>query len=419
MRIPISLALLLSFSWVTLAANPREVVLTIGDSFIAKGSGGLRAQKSEAIQLAPIAGGLQILAKKSGSSRFFIGSKEWEIQVLTPAQRKTRDLLRKWTQARLGLSVRVEESQVKLRGKLLRAEDWLDLASLCRDCQYSAEISINPEIKSDVDGKLRLLLSQRGLPNPSLRWSPQGEWLISKSSKSQNLLNLSRRLGLNLNIDEEVIDPAPLVKTQIYVMEVRREKTRQWGLDWPESITTQVIPKLQSPLSSLSLSAHALEKTGEAKILASPALLCRSGQEAEFLAGGEFPIKVFSKTQSGVVWRKYGILVRVKPKADRFGKISMSLETEVSNIDGARVVDGIPGLLTNRVLSHFDLSGGQTIAISGLIRNDESESVKGLPGLSQIPILGNLFSSKEFRENRSELVILVKPETLNLSAGNL
>ncbi len=399
-------------------AQNLEVVLQIGETHILKGQGAPRAQKTNSLQLKPIRGGVEVLGVKAGSSEVRIGKKTWTLQILSKTQHQTMVALKKWTQARLGLKVKVEQAKVFLVGKLFRANDWLGLIKVCAGCDYTAELEVSEELESEISRELEKTFRRRGLAVPSLRWNPQGEWLVAKKTGSRNLKSLAAALGLEVSPQEEIVDVAPMIRTQIFVMEVRREKTRQWGIEWPESVSAQILPKFQNPMEQLMITAHALEKSGEARILASPALLCRSGQEAEFLAGGEFPIKVFNRHQSGVIWRKYGILVKVKPKADRFGKMSISLETEVSNIDGSRVVDGVPGLLTNRVLSHFDLSKSRTIAISGLIRNDESNSVKGIPGLSQIPILGALFSSREFRENKTELVILVKPETLNLSADS-
>jgi len=118
-----------------------------------------------------------------------------------------------------------------------------------------------------------------------------------------------------------------------------------------------------------------------------------------------------------VVWKKYGIIMKVKPRADFSGKMSISIETEVSSIDPSTVGEGVPALFTNKIQSHFDLNESRVIALSGLIKNEQSESSKGLPGLSRIPILGALFSSKDFRDNRTELVVFVRPEVL--SPGSL
>lgn len=127
------------------------------------------------------------------------------------------------------------------------------------------------------------------------------------------------------------------------------------------------------------------------------------------MAGGEFPIKTFNYLKQDVVWKRYGILLKVKPKADSSGRIALAVETEVSSIDPSRTVEGIPGLLTNRVASHFDLNRPRTVILSGLLKNEESYSSSGLLGLSSLPILGPLFGSREWKENRTELVIFVRP----------
>jgi pilus assembly protein CpaC len=92
--------------------------------------------------------------------------------------------------------------------------------------------------------------------------------------------------------------------------------------------------------------------------------------------------------------------------------MSIAIETEVSTLDKANAVDGVPGILTNRVSSHFDLTKPQTIALSGLLKNEDSKKVDGLPGLAQLPIIGPLFGSKEFADNRTELVIFVRPSIM-------
>jgi pilus assembly protein CpaC len=142
-------------------------------------------------------------------------------------------------------------------------------------------------------------------------------------------------------------------------------------------------------------------------------LLCRSGKEAEFMAGGEFPVKVSSFRSSEVVWKSYGIRLHVKPLADVSGRMSIAIETEVSELDESHKTDDqIPGLFTNKMQTHFDLTRSRTIALSGLIKSGQSRHSSGLPGLSSLPILGPLFSSQEFKDEQSELVIFVTPEVM-------
>ena len=151
---------------------------------------------------------------------------------------------------------------------------------------------------------------------------------------------------------------------------------------------------------------------GAGKVLASPNLLCRSGKEAEFFAGGEFPIKVKSFGSQDVIWKRYGVILKVKPRADAQGQMSIAIQTEVSTLDQSVAVDGVPGILANRIESHFDLRRPRTIALSGLFKHETGNSTSGLPGLARIPILGKLFGSEDWMDHKTELVIFVTPEVL-------
>jgi pilus assembly protein CpaC len=116
---------------------------------------------------------------------------------------------------------------------------------------------------------------------------------------------------------------------------------------------------------------------------------------------------------SDVLWKKYGVILDITPKADLQKAISTRLITEVSLIDEAHRVDGIPGFLTNRIETHFDIRGEKTIALSGLIKNELGRGKQATPLLSSIPILGELFSSQDYKDNSSELIVLVTPRVLS------
>lgn len=399
------------------AGASAEIILQVGQEKNLTASGSLRAESNANFKLIPMGTSVKIVALKPGWSSFVIGTQGHEVHILSKQQMKTWQLLQKYVQLKLGLQVAVSKGQVVLKGRLLRSSDWLELIKKCTACVYHSEMEMSETIADNVRSDLQKLTSQRGLPDPALRWGPQATWLVRTQTPPPGLFALAQSLGIEIQNEEAVVDIAPLVRTQIFVLEAKREHTRQWGIQWPSAVTAQILPKLADPLSNIALSAIAMENQGEAKILASPTLLCRSGQEAEFLAGGEFPVKIVNLHMQDVMWKKYGILLRVKPTADRFGHMNLSLETEISSIDPSRTVDGVPGLFTNRVMSHFDLAEPKTIAISGLIKSEDSESLQGLPGLSRIPILGALFGSRDFRENRSELLILVRPSIVDQALG--
>lgn len=371
----------------------------------------LRLEENKLVRATANGSGFKLVALKPGFTHAVLNNEPQEIHILSKAQIQTQRTLSKWTNERLGLAVKLEKGELYLTGRLLRVKDWLDLLKTCTYCKYKSRFELADGLSTETEQELKAITAGRGLSSPALRWNPAATWVVRKPVRE--LTAIANALGIELRSEVGAVEMAPLIRTQIFVMEAKRERTRKWGIQWPASVTAQILPKKVDPFSAVSLTAVALENQGDGKILASPTLLCRSGQQAEFLAGGEFPIKIINLRMQDVIWKKYGILLKVKPVADRFGRMSISLETEISSIDGSRTVDGVPGLFTNRVVSHFDLAEPKTIAISGLIKSEDSQSMQGLPGIQKIPVLGALFGSRDFIENRSELLILVRPSVVS------
>lgn len=156
---------------------------------------------------------------------------------------------------------------------------------------------------------------------------------------------------------------------------------------------------------------------GEFKSLAEPNLVALEGQEATFLAGGEFPFPSIQggNAQGGVtiVWKEFGVRLNFTPNVTNSGSIRLAVEPEVSSLDFANglVFSGfqIPSILTRRVTTSVELDPGQTLAIGGLLDNRLVHEVERIPILGHIPILGAFFSSKRAREDRTELLVLVTP----------
>ena len=149
--------------------------------------------------------------------------------------------------------------------------------------------------------------------------------------------------------------------------------------------------------------------SGNALILAEPRLATRSGGEANFLAGGEIPYSVSNINGTTIEFKEFGISLSVKPQVDRDDNIRASVSTEVSAVDTSVSVQGVPGFLTRKTSTEISMRSGETLVISGLINQQASKDITGLKYLEDIPILGNLFKSKTFRDQKSELVIFVSP----------
>jgi pilus assembly protein CpaC len=158
-----------------------------------------------------------------------------------------------------------------------------------------------------------------------------------------------------------------------------------------------------------------LQTQGAIRELAEPNIIAMDGQEASFLAGGEFPIPVVqsdgSRVGISIVFKEYGVRLNFKPTIIDEDHIRLELTPEVSTIDFNTGVkfDGflIPGLQTRRAKTGVELRDGQSFALAGLLDNRETKSISEVPILSQIPILGNLFKSKSFQKNETELMFIV------------
>ncbi len=177
-----------------------------------------------------------------------------------------------------------------------------------------------------------------------------------------------------------------------------------------------------SHLSGNNLFQVALEisrSKGLSKILAEPTLTTLTGQTAEFLSGGEYPVPVPDDKGTRIQFKEYGVGVKFLPTILDEGRINLKLDISVSEIsssnsvtvsaDGTSQVVVVPSLNKRSALSTVELADGQTIGIAGLIQDNVSEVVSKLPGLGDIPILGALFRSQEFISGQSELVIFVTP----------
>ena len=149
------------------------------------------------------------------------------------------------------------------------------------------------------------------------------------------------------------------------------------------------------------------------KILAEPTLVTVSGQEANFLAGGEFPVPVSQALGAiAVQFKEFGVSLSFNPTVLSGGKILLKIIPEVSELTTSSVsLDSIsiPGISTRRVETTVELMDGQSFAIAGLIRDNVTETISKYPILGDLPILGALFRSTNFQKNETELVVIVTP----------
>lgn len=222
-----------------------------------------------------------------------------------------------------------------------------------------------------------------------------------------------------------------------------RISTEQFASGGPSQLTGTLPGKLAGASSNFSLSdvlnifafrpdlnlgaaIKALQNEGILQILAEPNLVATNGKEASFLVGGEFPVPVLQGGATAgavtVQFREFGIRLSFLPVITSRGTIKLHVKPEVSAVDLANgvVFSGftIPALSTRRVETDIELGEGQSFVIAGLLDDRVTANMARIPGLAHLPILGALFKSKLENKAKTELVIMVTPETLSAGQPN-
>jgi pilus assembly protein CpaC len=232
---------------------------------------------------------------------------------------------------------------------------------------------------------------------------------------------------------------AQQVMLQVTVAEVNREAVKQLGINLNGTATLGAVtlglqnnPALGGasnvittngasagvavPGFSLQATLRALERRSALRTLAEPNLTAISGQEAEFLAGGEFPVptEVSDSGQITYTFKEFGVRLKFTPTVKSNGIIGLVVDTSVSEptSEGGFTVGGVsvPATKERQARTSVELAAGQTLAIAGLMQDSVRQQINKLPGLGDIPILGALFRSRDFIHSQTELVILITPQ---------
>ncbi|MFL5374807.1 MAG: type II and III secretion system protein family protein [Myxococcales bacterium] len=338
-----------------------------------------------------------------------------------------------------GIRIRIVEGRVFLEGETLTAEDAERVQQV---------VSLYPQVKSFVrpSANARRLAAEsltRALQKAGLKGAQatvvgstlflEG-WVESKEdlAKADLVVRASGEKAENLL----TIGVKRMVLVEVEFAEVSYGALRNVGVKFPTTfastgsgITYQVAHAIpggttQSIAATLSattdFSATAVFDDNYVRVLAQPRLLAASGEKAEFLAGGEVPILMVTQNQFNVQFKKFGVLLNITPTADRSGNIGTEIYAEVSDVDRSLSVRAngfdVPGFRTRNVKTSVTVKDGETIILSGLFNNAESKEVSKVPLLGHIPILGELFKSRSFADNKTELAIYVTPRIASPTA---
>ncbi len=229
------------------------------------------------------------------------------------------------------------------------------------------------------------------------------------------------------------IKAAEQVMVEVRILEVNRSAMKELGFNFTAANQTgfsvgsgvgslisntppQGIVGYTGHIGAFSVDANlqALEEKGLVRTLAKPNLIAMSGEEASFLAGGEFPYPVPNGPQTvSIEFKPFGVKLNVTPDVQDNGQIRLKVAPEVSALDPSHSIriDGfdLPSLTVRKAATTVELKDGQSFAIAGLFQQDYANAVNQVPWAGQVPILGALFKSSSWKRQETELVIIVTP----------
>ena len=410
----IFLAILMS-SWNTFAS---VLLLEVGDTHILNPGVNKIWIENEQVLIAQQEHGRAVLKPKSlGSTMIKLNAQSEKVIVLPINTKKNYAL---WKQQSLrfpSLQPDIVQQKLCLTGKLSSFTEFKKIQALFDQQEIWTYLCLKtaPKLQDEIQNWYSQKL--RSLNFTPYKISFDSVWKINVSQKDYSLLQAKNTplWGLQTVLNKDNIELAENVEVEIHITEIKKEFSRSLGVSWPTQYEAKIFDFNKKNNETIETFLQAHERTGEMKIIASPRIISRSGKQSEFFAGGEFPlITLAGKENRQIVnWKKYGISLNFKPLVDSIGQMSLYLETEISTIDKSKEVQGIPALLSHKVTSYFDLIRSKTIALSGLIKNETGLSKSGLPFLSSLPLIGPVFGSQDFLENKSELVIFVTPKLMD------
>ena len=309
-------------------------------------------------------------------------------------------------------------------------------------------------VTRDLNG-VRAALKQ-ALPSSDIQVEGLGDGVILTGSaaspiEAQQAHDLAARLagGADKVVNSIVVRGRDQVMLKVTVAEVARSIVKQLGIDLSGSLnygtavvnfnnanpftanTAPLVPGNALTTSfgstpSVQATLRAMESAGVVRTLAEPNLTAISGESATFISGGEFPIPTgvtCQTTTAGsigqcvqtVSFKKFGISLNFTPVVLSEGRISLRVMTEVSEVSTENSLTGgaggttIPSIKTRRVETTLEIPSGGAMAMAGLIQDQTKQAINGLPGLSQLPVLGALFRSRDYVNKQTELMVLVTP----------
>jgi len=322
------------------------------------------------------------------------------------------------------------------------------------DAEGKQLMAFDIAVTRDLNG-IRAAL-KRALPNADVAVEGLADGIMltgsaASQAESQQAFDLASRLAGDANrvVNGITVRDRDQVMLKVTVAEVQRDIIKQLGIDLSGSLSSgqavvdftngNPFPVLGQALVNsnaitatyrgVSATVRAMERAGVIRTLAEPTLTAISGESANFMAGGEFPIPagftcdpVTRNCQYQIQWKKFGVGLNFTPVVMSEGRISLKVLTEVSELSTDNQLSltqsisstqtttlTIPSIKTRRAETTVEIPSGGSLAMAGMIHEQTKQQLNGIPGLMNLPVLGALFKSRDYVNRQTELMVLITP----------
>ena len=304
-------------------------------------------------------------------------------------------------------------------------------------------------VTRDLNGVRAML--QKMLPRSDVRVDGVGDGVmltgsVANAAESQQAAEVAAKLvgSTDKVVNNLSVRGRDQVMLKVTVAEVQRDIIKQLGIDLngsfsygsavlnfnnatPFTALGQPLVEgngMQGTFKGISATLRAMERAGVIRTLAEPNLTAISGESANFLAGGEFPIPAGYQCdpttricQLSIQFKKFGVGLSFTPVVLSEGRISLKVMTEVSELSNENSItltsgnssQNIPAIKTRRAETTVEIPSGGALAMAGMIQEQTKHAVSGFPGLMQLPVLGTLFKSRDYVNRQTELMVIVTP----------
>jgi pilus assembly protein CpaC len=378
---------------------------------------------------------LLVIGKNQGISNLVLWDKNEDktnisVRIIQPELKSLYLEVQKSISDIEGVRASILGEKIVIEGFVYKANDKKKIQSLSQTGVPILDlVKIDTEMLSITASMLEKNLASKGFTK--IKVVPAGE-KISLQGQVDSKRDLDKVLEISKSYFSDIINnidpPVEMIKmvlVDLKIAEIRNNASKTLGIKWQESVTLNSQLTFGSGVPAVgtfnlgdgyNTTLNMLISKGLVKILANPKIVCANGRKGTFQAGGEIPIRLIGERNSEVFFKNYGIILEFTAAIDESKRVGIEVNAEISDINMAAAVEGIPGFLKNSFNTAVNMNLGDSMILAGLLTNKASKNVDKLPLLGHIPVIGELFKSRSFNNDESQFAAILTPVAITASS---